>query len=359
MALSDAKVLLLVACFLAAPALGDSPARPVVLLMGPASEAEALGELASALEAQLSDLDIDVGLRLVERVPAETAAQFALVRDVGQAEGLLSAVWVQRTAGELIVFVADGRSEKLTAHALPRSGGSWRTDCDAVATSVRSLLLPWLGQDSGPVPAPPPPEPGPAPAATGGAPPGSEPASPPPSAAGIPVDLSVAVGFTAWGIDPARHWMHGVALSLGAVIGRFLEVGAGLTVLPALDMGIPGRDVRLTRWPLELGATGLLPLAGGRLELGLRLGLLLDLTAVTGLEPGAAPDETDAARLSFSPSGLLGFRLVPGLWAWVAAGAVLSSRDREYLWDDEPVLRSRAVQPRFGLGLGFRLPAGG
>jgi hypothetical protein len=332
---------LALACARSAGAEGARPLDRVVIL-SPAGVRDDMERLRSVLEAYLTDLEVKVSVETVDALPDGLPAQVALARKASLAEGVLSAIWVEGAGSEFFVLVSDRRSERVLVQARPRSPEGWDAECDVIAAMVRSALTPWLGR-SEPAPekiAPPPPRPARVEA--------SEPPRPPWPR------LVVAASYSPVLVHSDGPVTHGAAIALGVLAPSWLEVDAQVQILEAARMDVTGEDLRLERWPLALLATGLLSL--GALDLGARLGLVVDVTRVSGVSGSRAPDDTNIVNVGFAPSLVVRYRILPWFGLWLDAGVYLFRRDRRYSWSGETAFEYGFVQPRLSAGPVFILP---
>lgn len=333
-----------------APA-GEEAVEHRVGIMAAVGEGEDMAELVSALGAYLTDLDVAVVLVPVEEAPVRFADQVAAAREIAARRELLSVVWVERTSTEFLIFVSDEGGEEILVQSQPKGLEGWDADCDAISVLVRSALKPWL----------------------------ERPAKEDVEAAGggerhvvardpEPVELTLEPGRRerpflvvtgagyAGGAIMGGEWNQGARLDLGVVVGRHVGLRVAYRILRAVEMDVPGVDLRLSRWPLEVTVDGILPL--GRVEIALFAGVVVDMTAVRGL-PGGSPDETEIVKAGLAAGLFARVRLNDWLAAFAEGGAHVFSRGRNYRWDGEVRLVYRPVHPTFAAGLAVFLPIRG
>lgn len=324
-----------------------------MLIMALAGQAAEASTLASSVSAYLSDLDARVEVRTVSELSPAFTDQVARARGIaGKEPDVLAVIWVERTADELFIFVSDRASEKVLVQTLPRGPDGWDASCDAIATLVRSALSPWLAEEA-PAAEPPP--------ASGAAP---QPAAPAPPAAAEPsptaesplsLALIISAAYAPCALDPERGVVsHAAAIGLGLAVGRHFEAGVRGLIAGSTELDVAGEDIRLSRIPFGVSATGLLPL--GPVELGLDVAFLVDTVRILGIARSTAPDDTDDTRFGLGAALVLRGRVLDWLALWMRVGTDFFFFDTNYVWNGEERLTYAAFQPGGAAGVAFLLP---
>jgi hypothetical protein len=326
--------------------LSASPARaqeadpaPLILVAGP-DAVERMEQLASALDAYLSDLDVRISIITREELPASGPERATTARAAAEEHDALAVVWISDRPAELFLFLSRRGAEVVVVHDLPGAEASWDEQCDAIASMIRSGIVSWIGEASIASPEEPPEEP----------PPTESPLPAPPAepdrerlrlmaAAGYALDVQNASGTA----------LNGGALGLGVLVASHLEIGFSVRLIERARLDVDQVEIHLRRLPLRAHVGGCLSF--GRFDTVLEAGVVIDVTRLTGDAASQAPDDTSRAFTGFSPGLGARFRITDWIAVHAAGGIDVFSTNYEYLWDNEPVLDYSAVQPWITVGL--------
>jgi hypothetical protein len=161
----------------------------------------------------------------------------------------------------------------------------------------------------------------------------------------------LSAGYALTMFDYTESIGHGAAISMGLLLNRYLELDLSVYLFQSFDMDIQGHDVTLERWPVRLGAAGILPL--GRLELGLLVGVLADISNLRGLSPDEQPVGHNSLKFAFSPALMIRWHFERRIALFGSMGVEIFSRDWNYKWGEETRLKYRQIQPSLTIGLSF------
>ncbi len=315
-----------------------------IVIIAPLEAQKEIDPLRSSLVAHLSDLNTQVELQIVNAMPMSVPEQVKAARQATEPDHILAAVWIEKTNDELYIFVSDRGSERILLQTLPHSPDGWDADCDAIATLVRSALVPWLEEKPATTPSTPQVVEGPPQPVSSSSVSARDKPTESPVRMGIVFGYALSAQKRAFGPP-----VHGARLGLSLRPIEYLEIDVSVIPLQPTEMDTRDADIRLIRIPVELGVTGLWPWEP--IELGVRVGLVADFTHVRGIDTSESPDETDIVNIGFVPSVL--FRYLPLEWLalWVDAGIYLFGRNRQYAWNDETVSTYGKAQLRLTLGV--------
>jgi hypothetical protein len=333
---------------IAAPASAD-PAEepPVVVLLSPTESERDSSTLKAAVSAQLSDFDVDVRIGESDPLPASAADQADIARRTASEQEALAVVWIGADADQIQVFVDDGEDGTVLQRPIPSEGDDWEELSDAIASMVRSMLVPWLDE---PEPA------GETPDAESTAEEASDTVDPAAESLDTPshqllVLLGARVGYEPVVMSQEDRYLNGAYVGLGLCLGRYLGFDAGLALLQVARVRIDGEDIRLTRWPVRIAASGRLPIR--RAVLGLRLAFVVNATRVHGIPSEETTDDTDLDYLGLGPSIFVGFGATEWLELGIDGGVDFYFDSNDYVYRDQVMFTFAPVQPRFFAGAVF------
>ena len=341
-----------------APAAGEQEPLRVLVVLVP-TDGEAAESLARALAAHLSGYAIRIEPHPIERLPAARSDQLELARRVAaQEDGARGVIWLDATRASLILLPAPRDPLGAAVVRAAPQGDLGGLHADALSTIARSALTPWLAP-AGPAPAaeaPVPDEAEPAPRfVPPEAPPGpKEPAAkrPPPRRSRVALLARAGYGFSISGND--RDPQHGARFAAGVRLGRHLDLEAGVDALAPIPTAAGGEsDAELHRLPARLAATGRLSI--GRVDLGLRVGLVVDFTRIEGIRASTLASDPDRVVPGLFTAAVAELRIVRFLSLFAEGGLDLFARGYDYTLADVTVLRYRPVQPLFSAGVTGRL----
>ena len=317
----------------------ETDPAPLILLTA-TDDADRMEQLASALDAYLSDLEVAVATTARDELPAPGPDQAETARAVAAEHRALAVVWVDGASSELFLFLSRRGAEVVVVHDLPPAEASWDEQCDAIASMIRSGIVSWLG-DASAAPAEEPPD---EPAAIEVAPPatpGREPEE--------KLRLMASAGYALDVQNTGGTALNGGALGIGVLVLRHLEVGFSARFVERARLDVREAEIHLRRMPLRAHVAG--SLGFGRFDTVLEAGVVLDVTRLSGAAADKAPDDTSRVFVGFSPALGARFRIADWIAVHAVVGLDLFSSNYEYLWDDSPVLDYGAVQPWISAGL--------
>ncbi len=314
----------------------------------PGSPAEVLQH---AVAASLSPYGVEVQLQRDGRGPLDELAAEMAGRDE-----VIAALWLERDDPRLCLRVPAlwvGARER----PLPRSGDGWAADCHAISAIVLSELEPLL---AGRLDDPPQPAPGGERTAASADEEVPEitpsEAEVPVSPAGPEVALVVGAGYLPVVIDRGAPYRSGLGLALGVLLGRHLELGAGVDLIQPADVTATLGGGWLARTTVRGVATGWLPL--GPAELGLALGAVVERAQVRRLDY----DPLDAGALeprvhgAFTAALRVRVRVLPWLAPFAEGGADLYGTRLSVVDAGSELIGRAPVQPRLAVGIAGVIP---
>ncbi len=316
-----------------------------IILLSPSEEKQRIQRLHSVIEAHISDFSANIAIKDIDALPIDMTSQINLARDVARKSGALSLIWIDWSTQDLYLFASEKDTYSILVHDLPHSEGGWEAECDAIAAMVRSALLPWFSQEK------PPSYSLHKPAAKESI--SSQQPANSASSKKTPL-LVVGLAYAPSLLDLRKTIAHGGEIDLGLRVWKFLELNTYVRITQSTRMKVEDENISLVRLPLGISATAVWPLKA--LDLGLRIGLVVDITSVYGIDKSAAPSETDIVHPGLATSVLVRYRVLDWLAIFADIGFDFYFDSHNYKWDDAHVLTYKATQPRLGLGLSLILP---
>ena len=234
--------------------------QPSVVLLAPADSQQDFATLLTAISAQLSDFEVELRMGESEPLPEAAEDQAVLARDFAAEQGALVVVWLTPDTAQVCLFVDDGGEGLVQQRQIPEESDDWEELCDAIASMLRSMLVPWLDEI---VPESEPPTTEAAVETRADTEPDSavRDADPVPAPQReVLVLLGARVGYEPVVMSQEDRYLNGAYVGLGLCLGRYLGFDAGLAVFQIARVSIDGQDLRLTRWPVRLAASGRLPI---------------------------------------------------------------------------------------------------
>ncbi len=340
-----------------------------IMVISPDDNAQYLARLGEALEAHLSDFDIAVQSLAIPTLPPNFAGQVDLARQTSEASQALAVVWIDLNQGLVYVLTVQTEADQQGARAvqildrpIPEMGADSSSDCDAIASVVRSVLTPLVNQniedpdlierdaereenkenaptvmlDTEPV------EEKPRPVAE--------------ERRLFPVSLVLAGAYAPTMVTWASVVQQGGHINVGAIIGPYVELGAGIDLLSFIETKETGDGTELARWPLRFSLMGILPI--GDLELGLRAALVLDFTRVEGVDNEEVQGDTERTSPAFSPSLVARYFLFRLIAVWVEVGLNIYGQAFDYTRNGQTLIYLNSIQPRGAAGLVLIVPLG-
>ncbi len=325
-------------------ALSAEGTQNKIILVAEQDDEERTERLRSSIEAHLSDVRAEVLVHVIERLPSGVPDQVELARRLSNSGDILSVIWIEHVKGELFLFTSNQSSDEVHVQTLPHAADGWDVTCDAIGAMVRSALITWLDVET-----PPPAKDVPETLEVSAAPPPVETLR---VQSRDPVRAVFGAGYSSVVLSRDGPFLSGGELGLGVLLFRYLEIGFSLRLLQQARLEIADEDIFLQRIPLALSAKGLMSF--GAIEIGLELGVIVDITRLRGEAASASPDPTDRIYVGGFPAVFARYRFLDWLALWADAGVDIF-RARHYTWDDERVLTYAAVQFQFAVGLSMIL----
>jgi hypothetical protein len=176
-----------------------------------------------------------------------------------------------------------------------------------------------------------------------------------------PIDrltLQIRAGYGPVFVNRSGPVQHGGRLGAGLILGDHVEVEIALDLLvplPAENLGEARKEIALVRWPLRFAATGFVTALS--LDLGLKVGLVLDFTHVRGVDPALLQADTDRVNPGLALGLVLRYRILDWLAVWAEGGLDVYNTAYDYTRQGATVIRYSALQGRVsgGLAVLFRL----
>jgi len=322
-------------------------ARPVVLL-SPEDRSLILGPVIQSLQAQLSDLPVDLRVEPVPKLEGILGAQMRVARQVAGEDGL-AVVWLELSPGDpVFVFVADPQRNRVLARSIDWDGALGHLE--AVGLIVRSSVQALLAGESIGFEA--------APISKTGSP------MPAPVARESPYHLGLSIDYTPSKIASDAPVMHAVGLAIdGGYKEHFFAVLEYRLTAPFLHSGTDRCSIaQVWRHSVSLGAGG--RITYGRFRFG---GDLSGTLQIVRLEAQQVEDCTkfwtlDPPRsnvvFSISPTVSASVTIVRPLSVFIAAGIDIPLGERRFFLsesDTQTVITPWSVQPRGTVGLRFEI----
>jgi hypothetical protein len=353
-AIGTLVALLSIASALPLPArAADGP----VLVLAPEGDEERLAVLQRAMEAHLSGYDVEVQLGPTGPLAESFPAQAEQAAKVVEERAALAAIWVDHQHEMVFVLVAAPEADQILQRPLPAADEPWSSRCDAISSMVHSALAPWLGrvEETEPIETDEATAAATAPAQVGDGeiPPGEgEPVAEPPPSAGW-LTLQVRAGYGPVVVNRTGGVQHGGRVAAGAIFGDHLEAEAAIDLLfPLAAENVESDDdTRLVRWPLRIAVAGFLSVFA--LDLGLKIGLVIDFTSIRGRDTSQIDADTERVNPGFASALFLRYRILEWLAVWIDGGIDIFSSAYDYLLQGVTVIRYSAVQGRVSGGLAF------
>lgn len=322
-----------------------SAQRPVVLL-SPEDRSHILGPVVQSVQAQLSDLPVELVLQPVPRLEGFLGAQMKVARQVAGPEGL-AVVWLELSPGDpIFVYVADPQRNRVLARSVDWDGALSHLEPVGliVRASIQALLA---GQQIG-FEAPAPPK----------GPPRDEPPPPlPPVRSEKGFRLGLSLGYAPTLVGGVAPLLHGLDASLSAGWGEHLFLTGGYRVIaPFLMRANPYALAYVSRHPLWFGAGGRARF--GPLQLGGELACGVDLVNIDMKEVGpwvsVAPPHEQVV-VSLAPTVFGAYRIVDPLSVYLSVGVDVPINERHYYTQGPGgravVVTPWEVQPRAAVGI--------
>ncbi|MFO8072453.1 MAG: hypothetical protein R6V85_11320 [Polyangia bacterium] len=329
-----ASLAALAAVLWAGIALGDETDEPLrVVMLLDADRTEVARPVTRAVEAQLSDLDVELVIEELEALPEQLPGQVREAEAVLERSGALAVLWFDFTGpSEVYLHISGPESDRVLVRRLePAAGevGLAEELAIIVRATVEALLSggrigvaveelaprPPLRTESGPPPPFPPDRPEPR-------------LEPEPSAASR---LALLVGYALHMRSSDHLAVHGLAIGLEARVRGPLFLSAGYRAFSPIETRGELADVRVARHPAQLGMALAFDL--GRLRLGAGVEMQLDYLTeeVSNLADGMRrAGDLDDLELALLPRAELLFRLAERLAIRAAAGAELPLNPRHF-----------------------------
>ena len=356
MARWPSAVFVLLVLGISAHAAAEEQLGPL-LVLAPEGTAEQHETLRTAMAAHLSGYSVEVRLAATEPLPESFPDQAEAARGAVAEHGALAAIWIDDRHGMVFVLVAAPEADQILQRPLPDADEPWRARCDAVASMVHSALAPWLNREQEV-------EPQPVPTADEPAVEQPEPAQlddgkhPPvePEQATEWLVLQMRAGYGPVFVYSYGAVQHGGRVAAGLIFGDHLEAEVALDLLfplPAEISGEPSDDIALVRWPLRIAAAGFITALD--LDIGLKPGLVIDFTRVSGVNTTRIADDTERTNPGFALSLFLRYRVLPWLAVWAEGGIDIFYSAYDYSLQGATVIRYSALQGRVSGGLAFLL----
>jgi hypothetical protein len=337
-------------------ALAEEQLGPLLVLV-PAGSAERGETLGAAMSAHLSGYSVEVRQAPIEALPDSFPAQAEAARRAVSEHDGLGAIWIDERHGMLFVLVAAPEGDQILQRPLPGADEPWRARCDAVASMVHSALAPWLERDQLAEPATTATEgedqqPEPAQLDDPEKPFDHEPDDAPEAPATEWLLLQLRLGYGPVIVNSSGSIQHGGRIGVGFLMGDHLEAEVALDLLfplPAEIIEEQNTDIALVRWPLRVAAAGFITALD--LDIGVKIGLVIDFTHVRGVDEDLIADDTRRTNPGFAATLFLRYRILDWLAIWAEGGIDVYSSAYDYNLADVTVIRYSALQGRISGGL--------
>ncbi len=309
----SARVLLLVCLTMSYPVRGAhaDPGRveQVLILVPQASSSEQMSRyevLRVAMEAHLSS-----HLLVVRFVPHEGDDPEMCAQELARDEEPLTVAWLVED-GDRLGILTPGLSAEAHARAIPDDGEGWAARCEMMAAMAASELASLMRSRSwaarGDTEAPQSDrseDEALAPSRDGLG--DDAVASRPPTR--VPVHVLISMNYLPVKLSADGPAQHGLGLGAAIRLGPHLELGAGLDLIQHVPLEHPDGPASLGRYPVRLAGVGLLPV--GPLDLGLVLGLTLEVSKLGVLPVEPRDQDADRVHTSVGFSPALRVRVAP------------------------------------------------
>ncbi|MGC4121055.1 MAG: hypothetical protein QM765_42055 [Myxococcales bacterium] len=320
-------------------------AQPVVLL-SPEDRSLILGPIVQSVQAQLSDLPVELRVEPVKRLEGFLGAQMKVARQVAGPDGL-AVVWLELLPGDpVFVYVADPQHNRVLARSIDWDGALGHLEAVGliIRSSVEALLA---GQQIG-FEAPEAPKTGIKPF----------PKQPEPEKPGDwSPHLGLAAGYSLSTPGGDAPLLHGVDVAAHFGIGDHLFLTGGYRVIPSfLERAGSYAIAVATRHPFWLGVGGQLRL--GPVQLGGNLACNLDVVDIEIKSVGpwlriSPPHEQ--VIVSLAPTLMAAVSIVGPLSLFLEGGVDVPLNERHYYTQGPAgrgvVLTPWEAQPRGTIGL--------
>jgi hypothetical protein len=320
-------------------------ARPVVLL-SPEDRTSILGPVIQSLQAQLSDLPVELKVVPVPRLEGSLGAQMRVARQMAGPQGL-AVVWLEINPGDpVFVYVSDPQRNRVLARSVDWDGAMGHLEPVGliVRSSVQALLdgqvigfeaNPTVAKDK-PPPLPRPPR--------------------------IPLHLGVTAAYTPSFMASTPQVLHGFDAGIYGAWSDFVYLALRYRVYPSfLVWGTDNYSVaQISRHPISVVLGGRYPL--GRLRIGAELAATFDVVDIENQKASvwiAPAASNEQVVFTLDPAVLLDVQIIDMLSAYAACGVDVPVGERRYLIygpaGKAAVLTPWEVQPRVIIGLRFQI----
>jgi hypothetical protein len=346
-------------------ACDESPGPLRVVMLLDEDRTEVAGPVSKAVDAQLSDLEVELVLEELVALPEKLPEQVKEAEAVLERSGALAVLWFDFTGpSEVYLHVSGPESDRVLVRRLEPAAGEVGL-AEELAIIVRATVEALLAggrigvavAELGLAPRPPP-------RAESGPPLPSPPERPEPRPEPEPSAasrLALLVGYALHVRSSAHPAVHGLAIGLEAHIRGPLFLSAGYRAFSPIEKRGELVDVRVARHPAQLGMALAFDL--GRLRLGAGVEMQLDYLTeeVSNLSEGMErAGDLDDLELSLLPRAELLVRLADRLAIRAAAGAELPLNPRHFTAEragrTEVLVDTWSARPLLELGIaGFLL----
>lgn len=349
----------------------DSMKTRILLLLHQDAKVD-LAEIHRTLEAHMSDFSVEIlSSYRFDQDCDDNCPSIDSARDLARSIGAAAILEIDFPEKKMEVIILPDKNfqvEQRVVRPIPQSECTVSVACsDAIAVMVRSMLLPRLvgtdqvqsqieekstemGEDEGVEKTEPPFT--------------RESEEEPAQGRNAPEDtdefrltLSLAGAYAPTYLTWIDEYQHGAQARVGIITGSYVEFDVSVDILTSHE--IPNtEDVYLSRWPIRMLLSAILPLS--KIELGISLGVLVDVTTL-GSDETATKEEVYAA---LPISILFRYRFLKWFGLWLDLGADIYGETIEYSRcpnmnstceenDLEELIRVAQVLPRAALGLVF------
>ncbi len=323
------RAVVVLSIWMTASVFAQSPKRAVIL--SPPSETQRIGVLKDAVTSQLSDLGVEVLVQTLEDREVISQDLLGVAERHRKESRAVAVIWVGE--GGVHVLAGDEEQSNHVSRSLPTGDGDWETQCDAIASVIRSVLSPWLASHGAPAIL----ERGPDPEA-------------PSQVLSMPARfhaIGVAGAYAPMIMSRRQPWLHGGWLGLDVRWLEYFRMSVGGAIVPVLRR----RSYGLQRIPLRVEAEGRWAL--GPWSLGAALSYVLDIARVRGSDLGGDANRFYhglgvVAVMAHRPISWMELRIVGGMDLYQAANRYVDQ-------DGETIFQYGPVQGRLGFGLVFWL----
>lgn len=314
----------------------------IIVIFGEPAEEEKNTQLAQALSAHFSDLnvtavvEVNPQLNMITQPSSHpTELPIELFKNKFQ-ERLLAVIYLSQQKPTVMRIIVVQNPPTHFVESLPPNHEDWFQTCDAVSSKTRSLLLPWLESQEDLV------------TIKSVAPPAST--SSPKS--NMPLSLGVNYGFST--LNFAGDVSHGPQFNLAFSPFRYFELGVAFSILVNKHIEGPESTLSFQKLPLVFFLGALVPL--GHFSMGVHLGLSLDFTDVTETGSDVQVDETQLMRPGFTTALLTRYAFNTHLRCFLSVGFDFYKEPYRYRWSNEIVFVHESVLLRGLIGLELVFP---